>query len=787
MIRLRCTHNTTNGDNYNIFIYDRDLEASTTDTFDAGPELFTIKWDGDRQDPFKRIVPSSCKFTVLMKRDADDFDLLSTFYDDLVNSKEGRFYVRIIKLLPLGSETVFLGKVLVDTSDKIIDYIEEFTIQCIDGLTDLKNIEYRPIGYVETSPEWAGKTITFVDHFIDILTRLDVVTYFNDAINWGNTVLLTTSGNWTESQSVAGDIFNQVRVRNYWFEQKTPTYRKYKSCYDVLEELLTGFNARIYSAKGHFHVEQLGYQDNPTDELVIYGYNFDGNAMAGTYYEDKVQHNIDSDDTLLVGTGVSVRRLPTFKAIELTQAREFHNYINGMNINWPGNPGPHVLGAVLGDSVKIITSLNALISFEEDFNPYLYFVGPDDFTQYVFIVEYQIKVGSYYFEPYEENLTDGFTDIRATTARHWEPIVQGAWTLTPTTIKVRYESFYLFDDGHDMALHYYLMLDRFKTIDLIMESEELPVQDEELSFEIVDVIAKIKYQNTETVMPSPTYFIRKTSRIIAGPNGYQDLYELPDSITVYEVGDVNNTLVYELNLGYFDEPNLLLMRQLWIGSPISVPTVEWTDPDSPGDLPIQKLVSKQMLAMRATPNNTWSLPLMYSDDTPIYFRDTIVIKDKVHIPIEMEMIGRGPGGYTTYNTIMWEVFKDFDGVNIVDTGEGEVDQPLPLPFDYDAESPGTPVETYYEEWSGVTADYVDSVTSLDYYFVLSLDPVTIRGRVRVYVDGIKYRYVDANGLTFPLTPGDLLPNEFTVDVATNRIYFPLELSSSYVEFYFIKT
>lgn len=773
MIRLRSKDVNNSGLISNIYIYDRELEASTFDTFITTPEFYKINFEGDRNDPFKRIIPAKASINILTGLNhytVGQQAAIMSFYEDLVNSYEGRFYIRITRGEGLGNIfTVFTGKILPDIGDFVLSNISDFTITAIDGLTLLKDIEYRPTGYSDLTAEFAIRTIKFKDHFLDILKRNDVVEYFNGAIALGNTVFMTTSGNWTESLSDTGDIFNQVRVRNYWFEQKTPTYRKYQNCYDVLNDLLTGFNARLFYSNGVYHIEQLGYQDNLTP--TIYGYDYGGGAIFGTYYDDKVQHNYDTNTNLKAGPYISSRRLLPFKAVELEQSKQFTNFMNGMDLtigdisgSFMGNHGPHNYGYVIGTGNKLVLQWFVDILLGTAWNVATY----SNLINVEWTIRMKVKIGDYYLVADDPSF-GGIVSVGPLGQYHVSvggviPVL--SWTLIDSTITIQWKRDFSSTSLSDFNNQISSYRNFIKNSDLVIESNEIQ-QDGELVLEFIDFVTK---RNGVTIGGTPpgSVSLRKNSRIIVS-SGYTDLYEQPKGIKRYEVGDARNSIVYPLKFGYYDS-QIATINQLFmtiVGNPLfsEYPTLEWTDPDSGDTLGIEELLMKQVLAMRAIPTNTFNMELLYLNDDFISFRDLIVKNDLIHIPLEMEMIFKGPGAYTTWTVTIWEVYKDYIGINIVDTGTPEVDSPtFPTPDgSLDLYTPGGSNIglQYYEEFENVATNYV-TLTDFSMEFEVNVDDdLTNKTKWLIYINGVRQRYLD----------GTLVNRTFKFDVDNNRIYF----------------
>lgn len=749
-IRLRCDHRDLSGAVRTLFIYDRELLSSQDNIVLCTSDFYSLKHEGDVNDPFKRIIPCNCQFTIFLKHpnytEAEQ-DEVNLFFNDLITSHEGRFYVRCQYGETLGEiEQEFFGKILPDIGELTLDQWETVQITAIDGISGLKDVEYRPTGYTDLTPEFAIKTTKFKDHFIDIIKRNDVVQFFQETLGSYNNVLITTSAFWTESKSVPGDIFNQVKVRNTYFEKVGKTYRKYKSCYEALEDLLTGFVARCIYASGKYHIEQLPYQDNLT--LTRYGYKYDGDIMTGGPYGNKQTINYTTNNNIRALTFPSKRWLAPFKAIELSQSKQFTNYMNGMNIYVPGNEGPHNFGNVIASGSKMIIQWR--FEFENIPN-----ITP--IRTILPTLRMIVKVGDYYL-----NFPGGTCRVwKAYNADYFVllsdqtiPIME--WSTTPTIITVEFFLELLLNKTTAESFKIGL-----QNINFIVESLEIQ-DDGAMIFEFLDF--KL-YDFGPEIPTDPDIKIKMTSssRIILA-SGYNDLFEIPKSIKKYEVGDIRNTLIYKTDLSYFDS-SLQMFEQLFIRNSIYVstdePTVEWTDPDSDITLPIQDLMLKTMLAMRQYPAQVFKMEFIYLDKAIFRMDHRVAINNELYIPIDLEIFA----GTGVHRVSLLKVYKDFEGINIVEIDEPEPEQQFPTPDGSLGSAFGGGGRNgvqYYEEWTNVSTNYV----ILDNLAGYIGDEYSVKTKFHFIVNGIRQKY----------TPGvaptpNVQNREFDVDFSTDRIYF----------------
>ena len=760
MIRLTSQHRDVSGAVRTLFIYDRDLEESQDNIVLCTSDFYRLKHEGDRDDPFKRIIPCNCTFTIFLQHPNytdEERDEVNLFFNDLITSHEGRFYVRCQYGETLGEiKQEFFGKILHDVSELTLDNWQTVEFTAIDGITGLKDVEYRPTDYSDTSPESAINAYFFTEHFTDILTRNDVVQYFQDAIGAFNTVMYTTSFFWTESESISGDLMKQVMVRNVWFEKVSNTYRKYFSCYDVLNELLTGFVARMVYADGKYHIEQLPYQDNATP--VIYGYKYNGDPITGTTYTSKRTINYTTDDNIRSLTWPRKRFLAPFKAIELEQSKQFTNYINGMEISatktgWGGS-GTLNFGDVIASGNKLVTQFNMEIFQATGFSSLPWAAS----RSIEYVLRFKIKIEDYYLriqnnDQYLNMYPQGQYQVQGSSGI---PILE--WSLTDSTIELRWGRTFNSLNLTDFQSQVSSWIASIKNSDLVIESLEIQ-EDGELIIQLGEFLS---YSNGVEITGTPPAALqfRRTSRVIIA-SGYADLYDQPRGIKKIEVGDIRNTLVYKLALKYYDSDKLHF-EQLLISNTSTikaVPTVTWTDPDAAITYPIQDLMMRTMLAMRQYPNEVIIMDLIFLEDDILKMTDRVAIDGNLYVPLEIELFS----GTGVYKVSLWKLYKDFTGFNIIDTGEPEPEQPYPIPdggLDYMYPgNPGGGGVQYHEEWENVATNYVEVDTLLTLIYGLSEDE--IKAKCFLYLNGLKQRYLDDT----------LVSQTFKFDLPNNRIYY----------------
>jgi len=132
----------------------------------------------------------------------------------------------------------------------------------------------------------------------------------------------------------------------------------------------------------------------------------------------------------------------------------------------------------------------------------------------------------------------------------------------------------------------------------------------------------------------------------------------------------------------------------------------------------------------------------------------------------------------------WRLYTDEIDVSIIKVSESPhtttVSAAIPVqdnyyPFTQYIEQvslrPSSPAEKYFYRETGVTDPYVTIPDALGYYITVDTDVDQIRDEWSVYQNGVLQDYVDYTTLTFPLTPGDLVPGQYTVEPDADTFHF----------------
>ena len=745
---------------WTINIWDKEADTFVGEIAYTPKGSIILTDEGDDNDPFKRIIPKKLAWTILMH--AHDYtteqrEAIFSFYSGLTTSPEGRYYVELIQ----DTKRIFRGKILADVGDLTLSYHRELALTATDGLLQLKDVPYRPTDYDDKVPETLIKKLTFIEHFTEILSRNDVIDFFyNSGLFLGDIPMFTTSANWKYlyyDVFPAHDIFTRVSMANTYFKQdEGKAYREYDSCYNALQDLITGPNMRMYFANGAYHIEQLGYQDN----LVVKRYVYDYSGAEIDVYTNKTTHNITTNDDIIVLADPAIKHISPFKAITLKQNKKYNNLLGGTDIFWhytdPDNRGPHNLGYQLSGGNQFLFDLRLDLSGFGDFGL---------ITNEYYEFEFQIQIGDYYLSNAPDELYADQFGISLLS------------TITPSTFKVRV-------DTNAFTIIY----KNFKTHAIIGISDTLP-EDGEVIFTFIDWTYKTK---NDIYPPDPILFqaiVLKQSRFYLVTNGIEALTTVPDDTIIYEIGDVKNSIVYETKLSYFDSNELeTRFNNIWIytltsfGSRYYTHSIEWTDDDMGVTLPIQELMMRQILGMRKVPGKVIRLTMLHEDGVLFHMDNRYAIGEDLYIPIRMvHNIDQG-----VYQLSLWSPIKDYDGVNIIKFGDDIPTEIEVLVEDLIYNTVTSANITAYWRFDNVNDPFVEIEESLNFFITSTTEPDNIEANFDVFKNGVRLDYVDYTTLTFPLVGGEMTMAQYTVEVDADKFHFAFNEGDTIIIKYFKK-
>lgn len=236
---------------------------------------------------------------------------------DFVTAQEGRFLVRILK----DSVLEWTGFILFDsTSYEEVDYPFAFQIKAVDGIGTLKDVDFKDV-----AGPYTGKS-----KMIEYLTRaLSKISYVSEFYGAGD-VFLRTSVDWWEetmTHSPTGvDMLDQAYLSNAVYYEYKNGVLEYKSCYDVIKDILTALECRITYAKGAFWIEQISYRIATT--IIQRQWETDGTFISAVNYS--IDNDIDQTASgALLATGIYEFTAPLSEARHEFKALERRNFFAG--------------------------------------------------------------------------------------------------------------------------------------------------------------------------------------------------------------------------------------------------------------------------------------------------------------------------------------------------------------------------------------------------------------------------------------------------------------------------
>jgi hypothetical protein len=663
----------------------------------------------------------------------DQKENILDFYNNLVNSPEGRYYVAL-SVDNLGP-VMFVGKLIADIGSLKISHHQFVKITAHCGIKQLETIEFRPDGFDALDANITSKKYSFIELITDIMQRNDVAKEFYEVPPLPLTAMYTVGLGWTES-NIPTSVWNTLHMHNHYYEEKSVTYRRYESAMTVLVDILNGFNMRLYYSNGSWHLEQLGIQDRLSPGRSTHGWN--GSQLQ--FISSKVQRDVDNNVIKVLPTP-ELTHIAPLKAVALKQNKQYYNILAGTDIFYRfdanDNRGPHNLGYQIGTGNQMIMDLR----FDVIIDPTLWQIDVST------LFEFEIKLGDYYLvnDPWNDSNNNGIQDagddlqlnnndyILTPIVGFGYDVKRVLWTQTPSTVKlIKKEGW----SNHSA--------NNFESYVITLLSNEI-IEDGEFIITLVDW----KVLNSNTLEEIPTFnsnliqwkLFKKTSRILIVSNGIDGLTEVADNTIIYEIGNTKNSLVYETSLRFFDSDRHTtrqLYRKLTVNSiNFYIPTTEWTDSDLGQTLPIQQLVLAQMLSMRSKYGRVVRSQLINTAGTTLYQLDRYNWGNKLHIPLTWSHnLDQG-----VYSLDLWEVYKDFPGVNIIEIDPGTDPQPPNYPIHVgDPASPPRLGIEYWEEWIDVNATYV-VLTGYCSNLINTTDLYAVKSKWAVYVNGVKQLYV----------------------------------------------
>lgn len=225
------------GDRMRIEIHDS-LGGPGGDFCSAGDGA-VIRQEGNTRDVYQRIFSSSCSFDFLIDHRIPTH---LQFIEDLALAEEDRFHTVVKR----GGVDIFRGMLVIDEiqiQDNGRD-LQWISLNWTDGLADLQNIPYAlPSGALFPGTQQVDK------HMANIFSLWTARNLFI-----GVPVFLETEIFAVEMTDLTASPWEQAFLNNSAFRKKSREKETPLTCYEVLTQILSVWDAYIYTAGESIHI-----------------------------------------------------------------------------------------------------------------------------------------------------------------------------------------------------------------------------------------------------------------------------------------------------------------------------------------------------------------------------------------------------------------------------------------------------------------------------------------------------------------------------------------------------
>jgi hypothetical protein len=722
-VAFDTTYKSIQGVMYRVKVYDHTGGLTAFTRTMSMHDLF-INSRGDDRDVLNTIKP--CRAG--MKFYAEDA-YTRAFKDALITSAEGRFYLEIRN--DDDNQRLFFGRIIGNSYQQADESEPEVTIEAIDGLTILKSIDY-------LHPSVSGLA-NLKEIFTYIIGEIDVVDKYYISTD---IVLLFSS---TLNNKTGENLIQTTYHNDYFYREENGIKRNY-NCYQVLEEILNRYNLRVHYQNGYYVVQGKETLFGTAPSFLTY----DKSGVLQTTTVTQQTYDLLDDVTTRMLAGGTYYYEPGYKKtiINVLQYHLNKNLADGQYWYYSTTQYQEI-NTMIADTdylakIKINLALPATL-----IDPSIYYV----------MMRFHIKrVGetSTIYTYYDDDTPPFDHDIEINTSTTTLAPVHNT-TVGYTDVLMPFKN---------------LPLDCFLYVPFNQQSEEKVVS---MRVELLNFYDG----GNQIVTPLPSAYNCYT---ISMELGIEPI-EKADKDIFFEAiaNNSSETETKETLILACDQYGSALARAYIKGLSWAVFEVsenKWRFGTSGAYSPLERLIVKTLMGMLKNKQMFYQGSYYRKGNTPlltdiIAYRDynftiasyTWNIIDEI-VDVSMIKVGSIDTGVTVTET---------EPVLIPDFPSSEILDPL---------NPLGGIESHYEEWSGVNDEYVTGADDLELFF--PDDAFKVKARCRVYVDGIKYRYVDYTTVSDPPTVGELQPNEYTYSITNNALYFPYAMSGAYVEFYYLK-
>ena len=723
-VAFSTTYKSLQGVMYRVKIYDH-TGGLTAFTREMSMHDLFINSRGDDRDIMDLIKP--CRAG--MKFYAEDV-YTRAFKEALIDSPEGRFYLEVRN--EDDDQRLFFGRIIGNSYQEADEREPEISIEAIDGMTTLKAVDY-------IHPTVTGYA-NLKQILIYLLVEIDVIDRYY--ISTDHVLVYATNLNNKTGQ----DLLQTTYHSDYFYEENNGT-KRYYNCYQVIEEIMKRYNLRIHYQDGFYVV--LGKETLYSTTPAYITYDKSGVSQTSTLIQST--YDLTDDVTSRMLAGGTFYYEPGYKKTIINVAKYHVNKNLADGLYWYYSTTQYKEINTLIANTDYMAKIKINLSLPSTLiDPTIYYV----------MLRFHIKAVG------ETNTIYTYVDNNTPPFNHDVEIATATKVLTPT---------------HNTTVNYTDVLLPFKNLplDLFMY---VPIADENEEKVVSMRVELINFYDggNQTVTPIPSAYNCYTISMDLGIEPIEKAEK--DIIFEATANNTYDTETKEINILACDQYGSALgrayVRGLAAGT-FDVSDNQWRYGSSGGYTPLERLMVKTIMGILKNKQRFYQGSFYRRGNFP-KLNDIIEYRGDEWIISSM-----------TWNIIDEIVDVSMIKIGTIDTGVTVTeDEPVLIP-DFPSSDildpliPAGGIESYYEDWDGVSAEYVTGTEDLEIYF--PEDITKVKGRCRVYVDGIKYKYIDYTTLSDPPATGELSPNEYTYNITANALYFPYEFDGSYIEFYYLKS
>lgn len=744
-VRFRYTTNSFKGNEVEVVINDSDYAGSegTFEVQDGGIEK-TYEGQGGLSPFDQRIIPSTLTLRIL-----EDGSTIQTLFDDVSTSKEGRFTVQLY----IDSVLDFSGVVLRDQGELIDGYREFWDMIAVCGLSLLKNYNY---DYQIASPV-AAYPDRYTNHFIEIFKKIKAVAaLYGDSDEF----IQTYTGFIHDEHPASSDPFYHTGHGNFYWNT-TKGFVMYDNCYDVLNDMLEGWNARCFQSKGMYTIESVDTLEDAFGSYFAYAKDksYSSQNSRGLLYTISGS-DTDNSNSIRGSYGY----MPGLQKIILNlDADEINlNLISGLKITGTqaADFAETVIFYVTGStSLKVFGRLYFWCLLGSAWNDGVWPNRED------FYYKFQIRV----------KLDDVYINSSAVVIGNKlvNPLTNTTWTASPTN----YITFYV-PVFPEWVLNPEEFIWQIYGTQILFESATIP-KDGDLSIEVIyDQVYELDADGAEVqpVAVDMSFEIINDSKIIISDDS-GDLERGSESIPFTTIVDVDNTHIIEKTLKtgdiiadnlqqlYVNDGTLVSSAPVWQKSSVG----SWEHESFPGGLSTtrEKQIIRMMGKMQSKSIKTYS-GTIYTNTHLLGFNDRISYRSVSYAALGISInylknICYGKWFALTRDDAWGETTPDpeDDPRRKVKTRDIPI-SPGNIGLPDEATNPNA-IKPFLKSGTLSNTDTIDT-TSWTFTFPTSPTVEEMDGYIDFFVRNTKYRYTESDPMpqnTWKLDGTDLIINRAT--------------------------